>query len=167
MKLFIIAAITADGFIGQDAGHLSTQWTSHADKVFFTRRTKEAGVCLFGRTTFETFNRLLPGRRTLVYTSRPESVAVDGVETVGGTPAEVVATLQNEGVRELAICGGAQVYYEFLAANLLDEIYINIHPIVFGTGVPLFKKSIQQTLRLLDVQNIGDDTVSLHYAVKR
>ncbi|HKX73607.1 MAG TPA: dihydrofolate reductase family protein [Candidatus Saccharimonadales bacterium] len=165
MKTFIIAALTADGYIGQDAGHLSTRWTSHADKVFFTQKTKEAGAALFGRTTFETFNRALPGRRTIVYTTRPESITTEGVETIKGSPAEVVAALQAQGVEHLAICGGAHVYAEFLAAGLVDEIFITIHPVVFGAGVPLFREPLEKQLKLLDVQNIGDDTVMLHYSV--
>lgn len=165
MKTFIIAALTADGYIGQDAGHLSTRWTSHADKVFFTRKTREAGAALFGRTTFETFNRALPGRRTVVYTSRPESITTEGVETVSGTPADVIAKFEAEGLHELAICGGAHVYAEFLAAGLVDEMFITIHPIVFGAGVPLFREPLTKQLKLLDVQNIGDDTVMLHYSV--
>lgn len=165
MKTFIIAALTADGYIGQNAGHLSTTWTSKADKVFFTQKTKEAGAALFGRTTFETFNRALPGRRTIVYTTRPDSIAANDVETIQGSPAEVVAKLRAEGVESLAICGGAHVYAEFLAAGLVDEIYINVHPVVFGAGVPLFKEPLTKQLKLLDVQNIGDDTVMLHYSV--
>jgi dihydrofolate reductase len=165
MKTFIIAALTADGYIGQDAEHLSTRWTSHADKVFFTQKTKEAGAALFGRTTFETFNRALPGRRTIVYTTRPESITTEGVETIKGTPAEVIAALKAQGVEQLAICGGAHVYAEFLAAGLVDEIFINIHPVVFGAGVPLFREPLEKQLKLLDVQNIGDDTVMLHYSV--
>ena len=166
MKTFIIAAITADGFIGQDNTHLSTKWSTKADKKFFMRRTKQAGVALFGRTTYETFKRALPERRTIVYTSRPESVAAEGVETISGTPTEVIAKLQQQGVRELAICGGAKVYAEFLGANLVDELYITVHPIVFGAGIPLFRVPLQRSLKLLDMQNIGDDTVLLHYKLQ-
>nr|AIA17266.1 RibD C-terminal domain protein [uncultured bacterium] len=167
MKTFIIAALTADGYIGQDASHLATRWTSHADKVFFSQKTKEAGAAIFGRTTFETFNRALPGRRTIVYTSRPESVTVEGVETIGGSPQEVIEKLEAESVERLAICGGAHVYAEFLQADLVDEIFINIHPVVFGAGVPLFREPVQRTLELLEAKQIGDGTVMLHYAVKK
>ena len=165
MKVFIIAAMTADGFIGRDKSHLSVEWTTKADKHFFVQRTKEAGATVFGRTTFDTFKRAMPGRRTIVYTSRPESVTVEGVETTSEPPADLVARLNREGAHELAICGGAQLYAEFLEANLVDELYISVHPVMFGSGVPLFNRPLQISLQLLDTNNIGDDTVMLHYKV--
>lgn len=165
MKTFIIAAQTADGFIGRDASDLSTRWTSHADKVFFTEKTKQAGTILCGRTTFETFKRALPGRRTLVYTTHPESLNVEGVEPIQGTPQEVVDRLTAEGVKELAICGGAHVYGEFLAAGLVDELYLTVHPALFGNGIALLNQPIERSLKLIDAQQIGDDTVMLHYSV--
>jgi dihydrofolate reductase len=165
MKTFIIAALTADGFIGQDADHLSTKWTSHADKVFFTEKTKEAGTILCGRTTYETFKRALPGRRTLVYTNHPETITAEGVEPVQGTPQEVYERLKGEGVETLAICGGAQVYSQFLAAGLVDEIFVTVHASLFGTGVTMLNQPIARSLKLLRAEQIGDDTIMLHYSV--
>ena len=43
MTTFLIAAITADGFIARHSRHLA-DWTSKEDKQFFTQKTKEAGV---------------------------------------------------------------------------------------------------------------------------
>jgi dihydrofolate reductase len=165
MKTFIIAALTADGFIGRDADDLSTRWTTHADKVFFTDKTKQAGTILCGRTTFETFGRALPGRRTLVYTTHPERITAKSVEAIQGTPQEVVERLAAEGVKELAICGGASVYAQFLAAGLVDELFLTVHPTLFGSGVTLLNQPIERSLKLLDAQQIGDDTVMLHYSV--
>lgn len=165
MKTFIIAALTADGFIAQDADHLSTKWTSHADKVFFMEKTKAAGTILCGRTTYETFKRALPGRRTLVYTNHPETITAEGVEPIQGSPQEVYDRLKAEGVKELAICGGAQVYSQFLAAGLVDDIFITVHASLFGTGVTMFNQPIERSLKLVRAEQIGDDTVMLHYSV--
>lgn len=167
MKTFIIAAITADGFVGTDAHHLSTTWSTAADKQFFVQKTKEAGAAVFGRTTFDTFNRKLSDRRTIVLTTRPESITVKGVETTSESPADLIARLDREGQQTLAICGGANVYAQFLQQDLVDEIFLNVHPVLFGKGVPLLKDAVYRKLELLETKDIGDQTVLLHYRVLR
>jgi len=163
MNTFIIAAITADGFIGRGADHLSTRWTSQADKEFFTSKTKSAGVAVMGRSTFDTINRALPGRRTIVMTTR--KLEVDGVEPTTESPVEIVDRLKNEGVSELAICGGATVYTQFLQAGLVSDVFLTVHPMVFGQGITLFNAAIETTLKLVETKPLGDDTVLLHYKV--
>lgn len=163
MKTFIIAAITADGFIGQSAHHLSTRWTSRADKVFFTETTKNAGVVVMGRSTFDTIGRALPGRRTIVLTTRP--LDVEGVETTQESPKELVERLAKEGHAKLAVCGGASVYAQFINAGGVDELYLTVHPTLFGAGVPLLDKPLTRQLQLIETKNIGDDTVLLHYSL--
>lgn len=163
MKTFIIAATTADGLIGQSAHHLSTRWTSHADKVFFTEITKKAGVVVMGRSTFDTIGRALPGRRTIVLTTRP--LDVEGVETTQESPKELVERLTKEGCAELAVCGGASVYAQFINADVVDEMYLTVHPILFGAGIPLLNEPLTEQLTLIETRSIGDDTVLLHYSL--
>ncbi|HSE61289.1 MAG TPA: dihydrofolate reductase family protein [Candidatus Saccharimonadales bacterium] len=165
MKVFIIAAVTADGFIGADKTHSSLEWSTQADKRFFVKTTKDAGVTVFGRTTFETFNRALPGRRTIVLTTQPQSITLEGIEPTSESPAALVSRLRDEGVEQLAVCGGSTVYGQFLEANLVDELFLTVHPTVFGAGVPLFNQPIHRNLTLLTCKDIGDQTILLHYKV--
>lgn len=166
MKVFIIAALTADGYIGLDESHRATSWTTKADKTFFVSRTKEAGTVVMGRKTFDTFARPLAGRRLIILTGSPESVHVEGVESSNETVTELVARLKNEGVRELAVCGGASVYSQFMQAGLVDEIYVTVMPKVFGRGVPLFGAVLDVNLELLGSKILEDgNSVLLHYRV--
>ncbi|HSW80836.1 MAG TPA: dihydrofolate reductase family protein [Candidatus Saccharimonas sp.] len=77
----------------------------------------------------------------------------------------MVARLKTEGVNQLAICGGATVYTQFLQAGLVDELFLTVHPTIFGTGVPLFNAEVGAKLQLIEAKNIGDDTILLHYNV--
>lgn len=164
MKTVLIAAVTADGFIGRSAEHLA-DWTGGADKKLFVEVTKQAGTLVMGSRTFATIGRALPGRRTIVYTSRPESVTAEGVETTAEPPAELVARLAREGAPGLAVCGGASIYGQFMAAGVVDELYLTIAPLVFGTGVHLFDQTLECKLRLLEVKPLDGDTLLLHYRV--
>lgn len=164
MKVFIIAAITADGFIGKDSDHLA-DWTSKEDKVLFTRLTKEAGVIVMGSSTFRTIGRALPGRRNLVYTSKP--LDVPGVEVVSEPPAELIERLKDEGHDAVAICGGQAIYDLFLQAGVVDEVYLTIEPVIFGAGLSLFKSETNIRLKLLEQQLLNDNAILAHYEVVR
>nr|AIA17398.1 Dihydrofolate reductase [uncultured bacterium] len=166
MKVFIIAALTADGFIGRDSGH-TADWTGKEDKKVFTRLTKEAGTIVMGSRTFATIGRALPERRNIVYTSRPSEINVEGVETTSEAPAELIARLEKEGATAVAICGGAAIYHLFMSAGVVDELYITYVPVLFGKGVGLFSDELDVQLELQESEALGDGALLVHYIVKK
>jgi dihydrofolate reductase len=166
MKVFIVAALTADGFIGRDSGH-TADWTGTEDKKVFVRLTKEAGTMIMGSRTFATIGRALPGRRTIVYTSKPEQITAEGVETTNQEPKKLLARLERGGVNAVAICGGASIYALFMQAGVVDELYLTYVPVLFGTGVPLFSQELNASLELAEETKLADGSVLLHYIVKK
>ena len=53
-----------------------------------------------------------------------------------------------------------------MQAGLINEIILVVEPVVFGSGLPLFKGSeFEYKLSLTDVKKLNDHTVQLHYAV--
>jgi dihydrofolate reductase len=162
MRVFIIAAVTADGFIGRDSRHLA-DWTSPEDKKLFVELTKEAGVMVMGSNTFATIGRALPDRRNLVYSR--QQIDQPGIEVVTEPPEELLRRLEREGHDSVAICGGQTIYDMFLQAGLVNELYLTIEPILFGTGVPLMHSAISAQLQLKEVKKLNDNTVMVHYEV--
>lgn len=164
MKTFIIAAMTADGFIAKGHDHVTT-WTSKADKNFFKEKTKEAGVIVMGSKTFETIGHALPERRNIVLSRTKKFDDIDDVETSAESPRELVERLRREGVRELAVCGGAGVYTSFMKQGLIDTLYITVESILFGQGLSLFNENLEVKLELKDTRPLGDGAVLLEYTV--
>ena len=161
MKVFVIAAISVDGFIGPDHTHTSLEWTSKEDTKFFVARTKEAGAIVMGGTTYRTIGKALPGRRNVVYSRSP--IDQEGIETTQESPQDLIARLEAEGHTELAVCGGQSVYDMFLQAGVVDELYLTVEPIVFGSGLPLTSASLK--LALLDTEKLNENSIRLHYKV--
>ncbi len=160
MKITLIAAISADGKIAQSSNHLSLDWTSKEDTRFFVEKTKEVGAVVMGRKTFETIGRPLKDRRTIVMSSTGGSETEkfegrDGVEWTRETPAELVARLSAKGLAGLAVCGGATVYSQFLAAGLVDELFLTVEPVLFGAGVPLGDGFGRIDLKLVESRPLG------------
>ncbi|HSX28998.1 MAG TPA: dihydrofolate reductase family protein [Candidatus Saccharimonadales bacterium] len=165
MKVFVIAALSVDGFIGprDSTGASSLEWTSKEDTQHFMALTKQAGVIVMGSTTYGTIGKPLKGRRNLVYNATP--IDHPDVETVSETPQALVARLEREGCAQLAVCGGHSIYKMFLQAGVVDELYLTIEPIMFGEGIPLAATPLK--LELIDTKQINDNAIALHYKIKK
>ena len=164
MKIFIIAALSADGFIARDQDEPSTMWTSKEDKKHFIETTKKCGVIIMGSKTFQTIGKALPGRRNIVYSNSP--INIPDIETTFLPPEELINKLIKEGLTEVAVCGGSTIYTMFMKAGLIDELYLTIEPVVFGQGLPLFKEKINAKLSLLSEEKINN-SVFLRFKVEK
>lgn len=166
MEVFIIVALTADGFIGRDENHSSINWRSLADSEFFISKTKEAGAVVMGSRTFNTMKRPMPGRKHYVLTSSQEEFSnydQSEVLAMSATPLEVITKARADGYKKLAVCGGSSVYTQFVEAGVVDRFYLTIEPVFFGNGVRLFNQPMAEQLKLVGVHKISDQSIVLEY----
>ncbi|NQV90287.1 dihydrofolate reductase [Candidatus Uhrbacteria bacterium] len=164
MNVWLIAAMSVDGKIAQSSEQVSLDWTSKEDTRFFIDKTKEAGVVIMGRKTFDTIGKPLPGRRMIVMTRQTDlAFEGDGVEYSTLSPSALLEQLSHEGVQTVALAGGEMVYSQFLQAGLVTDVYLTIEPILFGSGIPLATGFERIEMRLEDVVRINDQAVLLHY----
>lgn len=162
MKTFIIAAITADGYIAKDVHHASIAWTSKADKKRFVELTKEAGVVVMGSSTYETIGRPLPNRVNIVYS---RSKKFEGVEVTNLAPHDLLNELRDRGFKSVAICGGSHIYSMFMKAKAVDTIYLTIEPILFGKGIPFLNEEFLMHLHLKSVAQSESGALLVEYSV--
>ncbi len=162
IHVFIIAALTADGFIAQTSDHSPMVWTSKEDKARFVELTKRAGVVVLGSSTYKTFPRPLKDRLNIVY-SRAQQF--EGVETTTDEPAELLRKLEGRGFNEVAVCGGAEIYTKFMEAGVIDTLYLTIEPVMFGKGLSMFNRSIDTKLALVTTSKTEGGTIFNEYKV--
>ncbi len=171
MEVFIIAAMTADGFIARRADQVSTTWTSKEDKQWFVKKTKEAKVIVMGRTTFETIGAPRSGRSILVLSSAGKTsldstdLELGQVTQLAISPVDLVARLQELAVEQLAVCGGSSVYTQFMQAGLVDRLFLTIEPVLFGQGISLFNHSLENKIELVQVHDLSEQTKVMEYEV--
>lgn len=149
IKVFIIAALSADGYIAKDSLHSPMNWTSKADKTRFIELTKRAGVVVMGSSTYKSIGRPLKERVNIVYS---KNQSFEGVEMTDKAPLDLIKDLEEKGYKEVAICGGTSVYTMFMKAGIVDTLYLTIEPILFGKGMGLFNEDIHHSLRLVSSQ---------------
>lgn len=170
MKVTLLMCMTADGKIAKHAAHLAN-WTSHEDKKFFVKKTKEARVIVMGFNTFQTFPKALPDRLNVVMhlpTDTPPAPPADNVEFTSAPPSQLLAGLAERGYTEVILGGGATINGLFLKQGLIDEIYLTVEPKLFGTGMDVFANAdVDVNLELLEVNKLNDQTLQLHYLVKK
>ncbi len=92
-------------------------WHLPADMKHFKQITMGKPV-LMGRKTMESVGRPLPGRRSIVLTRQP-GFAAQGCEVAAGLDQ---ALLLAEGVEEIMVIGGAEVYAQ--ALSRASRIYL-------------------------------------------
>jgi len=165
-KITLILLQTLDGFIAKNQND-NLDWGSPEDKQLFAERTKKIGLMICGSNTYLKMNpKSFEGRKTIVVTSRPEEIdkQVDNVEFFTGSPAELKAKLSDEGIAEAALVGGGKLNGAFLQENLVDEIYISLAPVLFGTGVRGYgENQLFNKFELISNEIISPSLILLHY----
>lgn len=170
MHVFLIAAISADGYIAEEVKQISTSWTSKEDKKFFSERTKKAGAVVMGMSTYQTIGKPLPDRITIVMSRTKHEVPEEykgKLAFTAQTPVEILAEFESYGLKEVAICGGAQIYTMFMKAGLIDTLYLTVEPVVFGKGVKLFSDEVAAKLALKNCTQLNEQTLLLEYKVQK
>nr|AIA17331.1 RibD C-terminal domain protein [uncultured bacterium] len=158
MKISLMCAITLDGKIARNEHHF-VDWSSREDKRLFFATTKRAGVLIIGNNTYRTFSAPLPGRLHIVLTSdTSDKINIPGqVEYTSASPEEIAADLKARGFEEAILAGGGQVNTLFLKANLIDELLLTLEPVVFGSGIDLFRSGeLDARWRLVHMEKLND-----------
>lgn len=168
MKVILMAAVTIDGKIARSETHF-VDWSSREDKKMYFSTSKRAGVVILGHNTYKTLPAPLPGRLHIVLTTDPDSQESKPgvVEFTNQSPQDIVEGLAARGYQEAVLTGGAQINSLFLQHNVVDEIWLTIEPLIFGTGLDLFRGvPFDRRVRLLEMRQINDGgSVLLRYGL--
>ena len=168
---------TRDGFTQGGWGHRSTSAGDAAGKAMGERMAAGGGLAgwLFGRRTYEgllaSWNaRGGPFKEAL--NNSPKYVASTTLEEplrwpnstlLRGDIAEAVGVLKAQSDGVLAIMGSGSLIGPLMAADLIDEYLLMIHPLVLGSGRRLFPEKVGLTLRLTDSTTTATGVVIATY----
>lgn len=120
LPLCLIAALADNRVIGRD-----NQMPWHLPEDFKHFKAKTLGKpIIMGRKTWDSLGRPLPGRLNLVV-SRQEGLVLEGAEVFASLEEAIARADQwarEQGVDELMLIGGAQLYEQGLA--LAERLYL-------------------------------------------
>src|SRR5262249_48935955 len=85
-------------------------------------------------------------------------------EQLEGDLAAAVTALKNGPGGDIGMSGSVSVVRQLLAAGLLDELHLLVHPIAVGKGMRLFDEGQPIPLKLLSSQTFETGVLYLVYA---
>jgi dihydrofolate reductase len=129
---------------------------------------------LMGRTTYENFARLWPGRDhpwadrlnampKYVFSSKLESANWNNSTIVRGDVVSEVTRLKQQDGGNLLIYGHGLLAETLLGQRLIDAIDLSIYPLVLGRGKLFFRDDQHATLRLVAAKTFARGIVKLTY----
>ena len=145
MKASVYIATSLDGFIARPDGDINWlgELSEDGEDYGYQEFIDTVDFLVMGRNTYDkvlSFGQWPYSKPVVVLTNRPLTRADDlakSVETMSGSPADIVDALSKRGVEHLYIDGGKTIQ-NFLDANLIQRIIITKIPILLGEGIPLF-----------------------------
>jgi dihydrofolate reductase len=148
-------------------------WSDEAASVM-AQYWKTIDTVVMGRKTYEVALRLgkgkagYPGVKTYVF-SRTLKEGLNGdVTIISSDAAEFVRDLRTREGKDICVMGGGELAKSLLEADVIDEIGFNIHPVLLGSGIPLFHRMNRQIdLDLLECRTFKNGCVLVTYRVKR
>lgn len=147
---------------GEEAASAMTEFWKNIDTVVLGRKTYEP--VLKSGTPFPTY----PGVKNYVLSRTLKESSDKNVEIIREDVVAFVRKLKTEEGKDIFIMGGGLLAKPLFEANLIDEVGVNIHPVLLGSGIPLFHEmSHQIDLELIDCKSFKNDCVSITYRVKR
>ena len=162
----LVVAVAENGVIGQGG---EMPWQQSQDLKLFRKLTMGRPV-IMGRKTYQSIGRPLDGRANIVVTRDP-SFAPDGVtvsDSVDGALAAAGEAAAAQGVLEIMVIGGAEIYRQLL--DHADRIYLTrVHAEPIGdTWFPDlvagdWREVAQQALE----QGARDQYPATHYTYER
>jgi dihydrofolate reductase len=100
--------------------------------------------------------------------SRTLRQAPPGAEIVSSDAGEFVRRLKQQPGKGICLMGGGELATSLFEAGVIDEVGVNIHPVLLGTGVPLFRDPGRRiALELAESRAIDGGCVLSTYRLRR
>lgn len=172
MKVILYMAISLNGVIARENN--DEDFLSDENWDTFVELVNKVGCVIWGRKTLEIVGgwnkRYLEGisKAQKVVVSSDEKLKLEKGYVKATSPQNALDLLSKQGFKEAIVSGGSKLNSSFAKEGLIDEIIINIDPVVVGKGIPLFSsEDFDLNLKLLEYKKIADNRVQLRYKVKR
>lgn len=174
-KLILGLAITLDGYIEGPNGEYDWCFADqdYGLKEFFER----IDAIFIGRKSYEMMQQhsdsnngvAIPGMPALteyVFSETLTSVK-EGAVLVSGDSIAEARRIKDQPGKDIWLFGGASLYNALMKEGLVDELWMSVHPILLGSGKPLFQQQDRLWLRLLESKTYETGLVSLRYRIEK
>ena len=172
-KVIYGGACSLDGFLKGPNGELDWLHFSKDVEAVIARSFASADAILFGRKTWaasaaEGGGGSMPGMKSYVCSRTLRELPAGGAELVRGDAGDFVRELKTRPGKDILVMSGGNLASSLFKAGVIDEVGLNIHPLLLGSGVPAFLDAgVRVGLELTECRTLDGGCALVTYRVKR
>jgi len=185
-QLTLVAQTSLDGFVAGLKGEFDNFIGGEENLAFVCSIIDDADAALLGRISYELLNTDWPdaankpdATKSMIKYSNwynsatkiivSKTLLLNGAENTivinDHLLSEISKIKQQEG-KGILVFGSPSLVHSLLALDLLDSIWIIVHPVIFGSGILLFEE-MQKVIKLelITSKKLSNGTLCNKYAV--
>ena len=166
MQVILYMATTLNGYIAKENNE--TPW-SDEEWQRFSKFVKEIKNIIIGRNTYEImkerdeFSKI--GNPFTVVVSK-EDFAHNSNFAIAKSLKKALKILKEKKFAKALVAGGGMLNSSFMKEKFVDEIYLDVEPLVFGKGIKLFSDNdFDAKLELIETKSLSKNSIQLHYKI--
>lgn len=187
-KLILLVHASLDGFVAGLDGEMD--WITFDEELsdYVSKITDDADAVMYGRITYQMMESYWPTAAEsptaskhdidhahwvnkalkIVFSKTLQKTDWANTRIINDINAQEISTMKTKPGQNILLIGSPSIAHALMQADLIDEYWININPVVLGEGIPLFKDiSTKMNLRLVQSKSFGSGVLGLHYEVER
>jgi dihydrofolate reductase len=171
MNVILYMAMTANGYIAKKND--DTTFVSSKEWKSFCAMIRKVGNMVVGSRTYEIMRKGVELQKfhsipVVVVTHRASFSLASSHHCIAKSPKDALAILRKRNMKEALIAGGGTLNASCMKEGLVDEMYLDIEPVLFGEGINLFSgKKFEADLKLLGIKKLSKNELQFHYRVMK
>ena len=171
-KVTFGGANSLDNFIAREDHAVDWIMWSKEAADFLNKYWKTIDTILWGRKTYEVALKSggmgsYGNTKNYVFSRTLKKLADKNSILVSEDAGKFVRKLKKQKGKDIMVMGGGELGRSLLEANVVDEVGFSIHPVLLGSGIPLFHPMKRQiNLELLECSQFKNGCVLVLYRVK-
>jgi dihydrofolate reductase len=151
----------------EETNEIMKDYWSNIDTIVMGRKTWDVAVANAAKPRKKKAKDPYGDIKTYVFSRTLQPGEQDGATILNRDPGEFVRQLKEQDGKEICIMGGGDLARSLFEAGVIDEIGFNIHPVLLGSGIPVFHQMTRQIdLELIECRPFKNGCVYVLYRVK-
>jgi dihydrofolate reductase len=187
-ELNLIAQTSLDGFVAGSNGEFDNFIGGEENLEFICSITDTADAAMFGRISYELLESNWPtagnkpgatkneikysnwynSASKIVWSKTLSNENLKKTTIICDNILAEINKIKEQSGKDILIFGSPTIVHELFDLSIIDNIWLIVHPVLFGSGIPLFRKGNQVTKFTLSIsQQLSNGTLCNKYAVQK
>lgn len=173
-KVILGLAVSLDSYIEGPNGEFD--WCFTDQDYGLSEFFKRVDAVFMGRKSYELAEKMnsegndipgMPKMEEYIFSNTLTTIK-DGATIVSGDIEKEVKAIKQQAGKDIWLFGGAELTASLMNMGLVDELWLSVHPVLLGSGKPLFTGITDRiNLELLESKTYDTGLVSVKYKLAK